>query len=177
MYSNMSNNSIIDSDKAINDLKELLDKFIEKFSNLKIKKEDSVENLVKKYSADEEFQKKLKIINCLMNDISDKLEALDSFENEFHNFLSIQNMIRYITRNIEKYISYSTFVKELTSSFCELINAKIRLTKNEEFEKYDRIYKSFDDYLFKHEEFFYLTIYESSHKYDDLIRKVNNILW
>ena len=177
MYLNMDEKSIIDIDKVIEELKKLLDSFIEKFSNLTMKKQDSIEILVKKYAADEKFLKKLDCINDLMDDIADKLEVLDSFENEFHNFLSIQNMISYITGDVEKYIRYSTFVKELTSSFCELINTKIDLIKNNNYEDYNQIYKSFDDDLYAHEEFFYLKIYEPSHQYDDLIREVNNILW
>ena len=177
MYMDMDEKNVIDIEMVISELKKLLDNFIEKFSNLNMKKHDSIEALAKKYSEDEEFLKKLDAINSLMRDISDKLEVLRCFEKEFNNFLSIQNMIGYITRDIKRYILYSTFVKELTSSFYELITAKIALIRRGEYEKYDEIYKSFDDNLFKHEEFFYLRIYEYTHQYDDLIREVNNILW
>lgn len=177
MHINMDEKSKMNLDNIIAELKKLLDSFIEKFSNLNLKKQYSIETLVKKYSSDEEFLKKLDNINYLMNDISDKLEELDCFENEFHNFLSIQNMISYITMDIEKYILFSYFVKELTSSFYELINTKIRLIENKQFKNYNEIYKSFNDNLFNHEEFFYLNIYEPTHQYDNLIREVNNILW
>jgi len=105
------------------------------------------------------------------------LESLKNFENEFHNFLSIQNMIGYITCSIEKYAAYSDFVNELTSSFCDLINTKIRMIEYNEYENYEKIYNAFDDYLYGHEEFFYLNIYEPTHQYDELIREVNNLLW
>lgn len=177
MYIDMDEKSILNLDNVIWEFKKLLDSFIEKFSNSNLKNHYSTETLVNKYFSDEEFLKKLGVINGLMDDISNKLEALDYFENEFHNFLSIQNMIRYIMGNIEKYILFSSFIKRLTSSFCELINTKIKLIKNGEYEKYNGIYKSFDDYLFNQEEFFYLNIYEPTHQYDDLIREVNNILW
>ncbi len=49
--------------------------------------------------------------------------------------------------------------------------------KNDEYEKYNEIYKSFDENLFKHEEFFYLNIYPHTHQYDDLIDEITNILW
>lgn len=173
----MGEKSMIDFDRVTEELKKLLDIFKEKFSNLNFKKQQSFESLVKKYSDDDEFIRKLASINNLMNDIADKLEVLDSFENEFHNFLSIQNMIRYIAGDVGRYIHYSAFVNELTSSFCELINTKISMVKNNEYESYNKIYKSFDDELFNQEEFFYVNIYEPTHKYDDLIREVNNILW
>ena len=51
------------------------------------------------------------------------------------------------------------------------------LLKSNEYEKYNEIYKSFDDVLFKNEEFFYLNIYQHSHQYDDLIDEITNILW
>ena len=173
----MDEKSMMNFDKITTDLKKLLDSFKEKLSNLNFKKQHSFLYLVKKYSDDEEFIKKLASINNLMNDIADKLEVLDSFENEFHNFLSIQNMIRYITGDIGRYFCHLTFVRELTSSFYDLINTKIRLIENNEYESYNEIYKTFDDYLFKQEEFFYLNIFEPTHKYDDLIDEITKILW
>ena len=167
MYIDMNDNSMKNFDRVMNELKRLLDIFIGKFSGLRLEKLES----------DEDLQMKLDNINNLMGDIADKLESLKNFENEFYNFLSIQNMIGYITCSIEKYAAYSDFVNELTSSFCDLINTKIRMIEYNEYENYEKIYKAFDDYLYGHEEFFYLNIYEPTHQYDELIREVNNLLW
>lgn len=168
MYINMDEKSMMNLDEIITEFKQIFDSIIEKFSNSYLKKQ---------YSVDEEFLKKLDDINDLMNDISNKLEALNCFEKEFHNFLSIQNMIGYIIKDTEKYFKHSSFVKKLASLFCELIHTKIMLLKNDEYEKYNEIYKSFDENLFKHEEFFYLNIYQHTHQYDDLIDEITNILW
>ena len=177
MYISMDEKSMMSLDEILTEFKQIFDSIMEKFSNISLKKQYSVDALVNRYSEDKKFLKKLDNINDLMKEISDKLEALHDFENEFHNFLSIQNMVGYIIKDIEKYFKYSSFVNELTSSFCELIHTKIMLLKSNEYEKYNEIYKSFDDVLFKNEEFFYLNIYQHSHQYDDLIDEITNILW
>lgn len=96
---------------------------------------------------------KLKRIKKLTEDIADKLECLELFENEFVRFLSIQDMIEYIIGDIERFVLYSSFVNDLTSLFCNLINEKIKLFKCNALKSYDEIYDEFNNELFKKEEF------------------------
>lgn len=176
MYVNV-NKKLIDINNIVNDLKEKVKRISDKFPSVKLKKQVTMDNLVIKYTNDKDFQKMLDNIKVLLDDICEKLELLESFKKEFHNFLSIQSMMAFIIEDAKRYISYFYFVKELTVSFCELITTKISLIKDNDFEKYDAIYRKFDENLFKQEEFFYLNICDYSGRYDKLIDEVTNILW
>lgn len=177
MYINMNDNQIIDIGIIVKDLKELLDNVKERFSNVSLKKENAIDNIVKKYSQNNDFLNKLEIIKSLSDKLLDKLEPLKDFHEEFIAFLSIQNMIEYIIGDIRKYILFSSFIHELISSFYKIINIKIDSMKNTKIHNYEKFFKSYEEKLFKQEEFFYLNIYENTHKYDDLIADVTNILW
>ena len=170
------NKALTDIDQTVIDLKELLENVSGKFKNY-IFKEHSIDDLVKRFSNDDAFSVKLKRIKKLTEDIADKLECLELFENEFVRFLSIQDMIEYIIGDIERFVLYSSFVNDLTSLFCNLINEKIKLFKCNALKSYDEIYDEFNNELFKKEEFFNLNIYVSDNQNDELIMKVNNILW
>lgn len=177
MYINISNKSVLDLNNLLTDLKELLERFSLKFQQYISSGDESMNHLVKRYSNNNKFLEKLNIIKKLSEDLADKLEGLDLFEMEFNRFLSIQNMINYIIDDIGKYILYSSFLYEIISSFCNLIDIKINFINKNDFEDYSKYYNQFDEFLFKQEEFFYLNIYENTHQYDELIKEVNNMFW
>ena len=172
----MNEKLIFDISNIVNDLKKLLDGFIERFSNIE-RKGESINKVVKKFTNDNEFLKKLDFINTLSDNLLDKLEALNDFKEEYNAFLSIKNMLNYIIEDIKRYILFCSFVNDLISSFYNIIEIKINLIKNGNREDYENFFKIFDEKLFNQEEFFYLNIYRNTHQHDDLIAEVTNVLW
>ncbi|MBQ6100113.1 MAG: hypothetical protein IJL02_09695 [Methanobrevibacter sp.] len=176
MYVNMNDKNILEISRFVQDLKNILDYIGEKFHNIHFKKENSLDNLVSLYSENQEFLDKLGLINELMNNISNKLEGLDYFQDEFYFFLPICSMISYIINDIRKYILFSSFVRNLSLLFCDLITTKISQIKSSSLNEYEEDFNLFKRNFFNQKEFFYSNIYECSHQYDDLIVEVANIL-
>ncbi len=145
----MDEKGILDISNIVEDLKNLLDSLSNKFSFIQLKKENSIEDLVRIYSNHKEFINKLDLIKKLTDDMADNLERLDSFEEEFYIFLSARNMINYIIGNIEYYILYSSFVHELSSLFCNLINTKITHLRNSTINDYENEFSLFKKNFFE----------------------------
>lgn len=177
MYVHIEYQQIIDVGSIVKNLKELLDSVIDRFSNIQFKKENSIDNIVEKYSNNKEFLDKLDIIVSLTDELVDKLELLNDFQEEYLACLSLQNMIKYVVGDIRKYILFSSFIGDLISSFYNLITIKIDLVKKGRITDYDKFLSEYNVTLYKQEEFFYLNIYENTHEYDDLINEVTNVLW
>ena len=95
MYVNMNDKNILEISRFVQDLKNILDYIGEKFHNIHFKKENSLDNLVSLYSENQEFLDKLGLINELMNNISNKLEGLDYFQDEFY-FLIFENIFYFL---------------------------------------------------------------------------------
>ena len=85
-------------------------------------------------------------------------------------------MVEYVVGDIRRYILFSSFIKDIISSFYNLINNKIDLMKKRRIDDYNKVLSDYNLTLYKQEEFFYLYIYENTHEHDDLIKEVTNIL-
>ncbi len=173
----MEDKRIIDVGCIVRNLKELLDSVIERFSSIQVKKENSIDNIVVKYSADKEFLEKLDCIVYLTDELVDRLEVLKDFQDEYLACLSLQNMVEYVVGDIRRYILFSSFIKDLIFSFYNLIISKIDLMKKGRINDYNKVLSDYNLNLYKQEEFFYFKIYENTHEHDDLIKEVTNILY
>ena len=169
MYGNM-NEVIIDINKIVSDLKELLDKIINKLSLNNLKYE-SIDELVELYSNDKDFCRDLETMKSNFTEIALLLESSDFFSEEYFDFLSIKNMCNYIINDIKLYILHSSFISSLLLNFFKLIRSKI---DDDSF--YCDIYRTFEKFLDKQERIFYLNIFEGTQEYDDLVDEVTNIL-
>ena len=164
------NEVIIDINKIVSDLKELLDKIINKLSLNNLKYE-SIDELVELYSNDKDFCRDLETMKSNFTEIALLLESSDFFSEEYFDFLSIKNMCNYIINDIKLYILHSSFISSLLLNFFKLIRSKI---VDDSF--YCDIYRTFEKFLDKQERIFYLNVFEGTPEYDDLVDEVTNIL-
>ena len=177
MYVHREYKQIIDLGSIVRNLKELLDSVVERFTNIQFKKENSLDNIVEKYSTNKELLEKLDDIVNLIDELVDRLDVLNDFQEEYLACLSLQNMVKYVVGDIRKYILFSSFIKDSISSFYNLITSKIDLMKKGRIDDYNKVLSDYNITLYKQEEFFYLNIYEKTSEHDDLIKEVTNILW
>ena len=105
-----------------------------------------------------------------------RLEVLKEFQEEYLACLSLQNMVEYVVGDIRRYILFSSFIKDLISSFYNTLTTKIDLMKKGRINDYNNVLSDYNLTLYNQEEFFYLNIYENSHEHDDLIKEITNIL-
>lgn len=70
MISNIDENYMMDINRIVQDLKNLLDSISDKFSHVRFNKGDSLDDLVEMYSKDAIFLNKLNLIKKLTDDIS-----------------------------------------------------------------------------------------------------------
>ena len=142
----------------------------DKFHKEELDEELSFEDLVEMYSKDNDFLNKLDFIKTSLDEIDELIEDVNFTYGEYYNFLSIKDMITYITSDVSKFLKHSHFIITLLTSFNDLMDSQ-------NCSDYEAIYQEFDKWLYKKEDIFYTVIFESSHEYDELIDKVTNILW
>lgn len=167
-YANVNINPIININYLYDVLKEYMGKIKEIIADMK-NSEDQSDNL--------SFHENIGIIKKYMDNISDDLEQVEFFEQEYYYFIDIRRMFNYISNDIKLYFENISFIKETLKSFKDLILKKIEVesTKNIEI-NYAEEQEKFLEYLNKQKDIFYSRIYKKTRKYDELIVKVTNIL-
>lgn len=162
-------NSNVNIDACLNLFKRLYYYVKDKFSKKEDNEELSFEELVEIYSKDEEFLNYVDYINSSLDNIAESMEEINFAHYEYDNFMSIKKMITYIINDIPRYLKYSSFILPLLTAYNNLL-------ESQNSPNYEDIYEEFDIFLYEQEDIFYTEIFESTHKYDDLIDKVTNIL-
>ncbi|WP_298500293.1 hypothetical protein [uncultured Methanobrevibacter sp.] len=160
-----ANNNVMD------DFSDILNKFYNSVKDKFTKNEEiSFDEIIIKYSEDNEFLKDLDFIKSSLNEISEMMEQINFENDEYYNFASIKRMIIYIVDNPEKYFFQSHFIVLLLKNFNDLI------VKERQLDDYQEEYEKFDKFLYEQEDYFYTEIFDGDSKYDDAIDKVTNIL-
>ena len=141
------------------------------FSNIKLQKDMSIDDVVELYADDENFLIDLKIIRNSMEEITDILAPIESLKDEFSDFLSIKIMIIYLLDNLKLFLIHLSFIDNLLVNFFELIHKKLQSDK-----EYGSYYNAFLTFLENQKEIFYTKIFQYSGEYKNSIIKINNLL-
>lgn len=133
---------------------------------------------MKKNKLDSSFyNENIKIINKYMIDISEDLEKMECFDNEYYDFFDIRNMFNYIFSDVNLCKENISFFKETFRRFKDLIFNKIEIESGRNLEvDYVEEYDLFKEFLNKQKSIFFTEIFKSSSEYDELIVEVTNIL-
>ncbi len=97
----------------------------------------------------------------------------DDFENEYMAAVDIKIMIKNLIDNKKEDSEEKIKLMDLFNSLSNLYIKKSKLS----LEKYEELYEIFENSLDKEKEYFYLNINKATHKYDDIIPKINKIYW
>ena len=121
------------------------------------------------------FRNNVEDIKIELFNIASKLNEFEYFKNEFLAFLSIKEMITYILeKDILNNMENLVFSESLLVQFLKLLDSKSQISNSSN--TYEIDFDNFNSFLNSKQEEFYTKIYVPSHKYDDLIDDVTNIL-
>lgn len=145
------NHAIAYDENIITKIKEMIESGLNKLKFL-VKSENKIKFKIY-YEIDKKF-----------NSIAKKLEKYDFLSNEFKYFISISSKIKYIIYKNCKNDSFGHFdyALELFELYDEILDAKIELIHNSNFEKYEKMQVNFRNVYWEYEREFYLNIHVSN---------------
>lgn len=152
MNFNITENPTIEyNENILAKIKEMIETGLKKLKSL-VKSEDNMQFKIY-YEIDEKF-----------NNIAKKLEKYEFLSNEFNYFISISSKIKYIIyKNCENNsFGHFDYALELFELYDEILDAKIELIHDSNFEKYENMQVNFRNIYWEYEREFYLNIHVSN---------------
>lgn len=152
-------------------------KILEKLQNLFNFIKSGLKSLFNKKERNDS-QKSIESIKKSLFQTSSLLRDLDEFKEEYLLFLKIKKILVYVLENISSIednkiiIIFDSFY-----DFNDLIKAKINFLDGKLLKlEYNHKYESFVLVLRKTSEFFYVNIYESTGRFDDVIIDIGKVI-